>query len=222
MGLLAQNYDPNASFFDNQGSDPGGGGDGGAPGAPPPTTPGLPPLTGTGTFPGPTGGGNGHGGPPVDYSYLSGKPQFDFGPTPVFNPTPFTAPDAASLLKDPGYQARLNAGSDALERSAASRGVLRTGGTLKDIIDYNQNFASNEYSNDFNRAAQTYQLNYTGQHDAFAPQLAAYQLKGQAETAAVLAQYARQFDLYKYLNPNYGPQQAPIAPPPVYIPPYGG
>lgn len=52
---------------------------------------------------------------------------------------------------DPGYLFRLQEGQKALERSAASRGNLFSGGTQKALSRYNQDFASNEFSNAFNR-----------------------------------------------------------------------
>ena len=58
---------------------------------------------------------------------------------------------AADFQTDPGYDFRLSEGAKALQRSAASRGNLFSGGTLKDLTQYNQNFASNEYQNAYNR-----------------------------------------------------------------------
>lgn len=52
---------------------------------------------------------------------------------------------------DPGYQFRMQQGQDALERSAAARGGLNSGATLKAITEYGQNFASNEFGNAYNR-----------------------------------------------------------------------
>ena len=65
---------------------------------------------------------------------------------------PFEAPPAETMLQEPGFQFRLDEGRKALERSAASKGMLRTGGTFKGLLDYGQNFASNEYQNVYNRA----------------------------------------------------------------------
>lgn len=48
---------------------------------------------------------------------------------------------------DPGYQFRMAEGQKALERSAAARGGLGGGATLKALANYGQNFASNEYQN---------------------------------------------------------------------------
>ena len=52
---------------------------------------------------------------------------------------------------DPGYQFRMAEGMKALERSAASRGILQSGGTLKDITRFGQDAASQEYQNAFQR-----------------------------------------------------------------------
>jgi hypothetical protein len=52
---------------------------------------------------------------------------------------------------DPGYQFRLSEGTKALERSAAARGGLISGGSLKAAQRYGQDMASNEYTNAFNR-----------------------------------------------------------------------
>lgn len=52
---------------------------------------------------------------------------------------------------DPGYQFRLDEGIKAIERSAAAKGGALSGGAVKSALQYNQGFASNEYSNAFNR-----------------------------------------------------------------------
>ena len=52
---------------------------------------------------------------------------------------------------DPGYQFRMSEGLKALERSAASRGILSSGQTLKDITRFGQDTASQEYQNAFER-----------------------------------------------------------------------
>ena len=75
------------------------------------------------------------------------------------SPVPFTAPTAADMAADPGYQFRLQQGQQALERSGAARGVTRTGGTMKDILDYGQQAASQEYGNVYNRMASQYGMN---------------------------------------------------------------
>ena len=52
---------------------------------------------------------------------------------------------------DPGYAFRLSEGMKALERSAAARGGLLSGQTLKGATRYGQDMASQEYMNAFNR-----------------------------------------------------------------------
>ena len=52
---------------------------------------------------------------------------------------------------DPGYAFRLSEGMKALERSAAARGGLLSGSTLKGISRYGQDMGSQEYQNAFNR-----------------------------------------------------------------------
>jgi len=52
---------------------------------------------------------------------------------------------------DPGYSFRMSEGLKGLERSAASRGGLLSGSTLKGVQRFGQDLASQEYTNAFNR-----------------------------------------------------------------------
>lgn len=61
---------------------------------------------------------------------------------------PFTM---AKYQADPGYGFRLREGMKALERSAAARGGLLSGATLRGVQEYGQDLASQEYTNAFNR-----------------------------------------------------------------------
>ncbi len=102
----------------------------------------------------------------------------------------FDAPTGLNMQNDPGYQARLALGTDALQKSAAARGSVLTGGTAKALDTYAQDYASNEYGNVYNRALQSYGANagnyYTGQGNQY-NRLAQLAGTGQA-TAANLAQ----------------------------------
>lgn len=69
-----------------------------------------------------------------------GDPSF----SQTFNPT-----DMETV--DPGYNFRMQQGQQALERSAAARGGLQSGGTMKAITQYGQDYASGEYQNAYNR-----------------------------------------------------------------------
>jgi hypothetical protein len=53
--------------------------------------------------------------------------------------------------QDPGYAFRLKEGQQALDRSAAARGGLISGGALKAAQRYGQDMGSQEYMNAFNR-----------------------------------------------------------------------
>lgn len=65
----------------------------------------------------------------------------------------------ADFQQDPGYAFRQSEGMKALERSAAARGGLLSGKTLKGIQRFGQDLASQEYANAFNR----YQINRSNQ-----------------------------------------------------------
>jgi hypothetical protein len=72
----------------------------------------------------------------------------------------FSAPTGLTEQNDPGFQARLALGTDAIQKSAAARGSVVTGGTAKALDTYGQDYASNEYGNVYNRALSTFQNNY--------------------------------------------------------------
>lgn len=129
-----------------------------------------------GTFQGPAVGGGGGGGGggmvakvgpftperfgfrefqpsyPTNFAYSGFEaPERFRAPVTPWTPQPFVPPTGAAIYEDPGYQFRLEEGAKALERSAAARGVLRTGGTLKDLLSYGQDLASQEYENVYGR-----------------------------------------------------------------------
>lgn len=73
------------------------------------------------------------------------RKEFSFAPT--------------DLDADAGFQFQLKKGAEAIERAAAARGTLVSGGTLKGIADYSQGLASTEYGKAFDRARTTFQMN---------------------------------------------------------------
>lgn len=117
-------------------------------------------------------GGHTAGAPP----HPAGRPSGGYDHAPSFTPLdPFRPPDSpeaaqygggtasekfvlptgqAALDADPGYQFRLDQGLKSLQNSASARGLLRTGGTLKDIQDFGQKAASQEYQSAVDRAMQ--------------------------------------------------------------------
>jgi hypothetical protein len=54
----------------------------------------------------------------------------------------FQAPTDITEQNDPGYQARMKFGTDAIQRSAAARGGVLTGGTAKALGQFGQDYAS--------------------------------------------------------------------------------
>jgi hypothetical protein len=63
----------------------------------------------------------------------------------------------SDLTTDPSYQWRLDQGQQALERSAAAKGGLQSGGFMKDLTNYAQGAASQEYGNEYQRYMQNRQ-----------------------------------------------------------------
>ncbi len=116
--------------------------------------------------PGPGGGGGGPapGSAPTPFAW----PEFHApGFVPATSPTappPFTHPDFTAPTLDeaknqPGYAFGLQQGLGAYENSAAARGILRGGGTLKGLFDYGNAAAEQNYANVYSQNANTYNTN---------------------------------------------------------------
>lgn len=86
----------------------------------------------------------------------------------------FTAND---FQQDPGYMFRMQEGQKALERSAAARGGLMSGGALKAITQYGQDFGSNEYQKAYDR--------FNADRDRRFGRLSTLSGQGQAATGAM-------------------------------------
>lgn len=59
--------------------------------------------------------------------------------------------DNSDFVQDPGYKFRLDEGLKGIDRATAARGGYDSGATLKALAKYNQDYASNEFGNAFNR-----------------------------------------------------------------------
>ncbi len=109
----------------------------------------------------------------------------------IANAEKFGGVSAADLAADPGMQFRLDQGSKAFMANKAAQGVARTGGAIKGLQDYNQNAASQEYGNVYNRKFGEYQtgladrLNVGQANNAANAQ--AYGLTNQYQQGAALA-----------------------------------
>lgn len=125
---------------------------------------------GAGAGTGGSGGGSGYGpapnSTPFQYDPFKGPDAFSYAdydsPDPFAGPT-WQAPTGVDDTNDPGYTARLKEGERALQRSAAAKGTLLTGGTLADLAKFGQEYAANEYQNVYNRAYQNYDTDYKRQ-----------------------------------------------------------
>ncbi len=108
------------------------------------------------------------GGEGGDYelaSYMTNSPLMKPWTTPFHSPQwqpppEFQAPTDITMQNDPGYQARAKLGEQAIQRSAAAKGTLLTGGTMRDLNQFSQDYASNEYGNVFNRGLTNYNTVY--------------------------------------------------------------
>jgi len=88
--------------------------------------------------------------------YSGGPPlSIDQGLPAPYSPEQFTG--QIDLFRDPSYQFRLQEGQRAVERSAASRGQLQSGNTLRDLTRFGQGLASQEYGAAFQRGLLTNQ-----------------------------------------------------------------
>lgn len=99
------------------------------------------------------------------------QPQQFQAPTPFsygdFSYDAFKAPTLEEAQNQPGYLFALQNGQKALENSAAARGVLRTGGTLKDLFSWGDKFGEQNYGNVFNQDLQGYTTNRANAYDTY-------------------------------------------------------
>lgn len=107
------------------------------------------------------------------------------GPDGYFNQT-YTGQD---IYSDPSYQFRLQQGQDAIQSSAAARGGLLSGATLKALQGYGQDMASQEFGNAYNRfnADQTNQYNRLSNIVGLGQNAAAQQGNAGMQTAQAVA-----------------------------------
>lgn len=133
-----------------------------------------------------------YGAPPSGFSdqYSAGRytpPQFQ---------EKFAAPTVDDLLKDPGYQARMQESQRGFERSAAAKGSILSGGFVGRALPRElQTLASNEYSNTFKRAFDTYQQRYGQFSDSANREANAFAMNEQGK----LNQYQQRYTSYKDL-----------------------
>jgi hypothetical protein len=189
-----------------------------------------PPPPDPGPGPGPAGDGTGAAGttigqdgtltehfkpPPVPFPGATGNgvpttPQFrapGYTPPPAFGYRDWTPTSASDVTSDPGYQFGLDQGAQALQQSAASRGLLNSGGTLKHLLQYGNDYATTRFNDvdqrrradytmgranallDYNTNYGTqyqdpYAIAYRSAGDEFAPEMTGYSMNAQANQRA--------------------------------------
>lgn len=114
---------------------------------------------------------------------VSGIESGQFGKVTPFS---FTAQEFAKQ-QDPGYAFRLAEGQKALERTAAARGGLISGGALKAAQRYGQEMGSQEFQNAYNRALTGYNANQQAVVNAY-NQLAGVSGTGQTSAQQIGSQ----------------------------------
>jgi hypothetical protein len=90
---------------------------------------------------------------------------------------------------DPGTAFRMSEGIKALDRSAAARGGLLSGATLKGVQRYGHDLGSQEYNNAFNRYVTGFNAN-TGERNSLFNRLSGVSGTGQTATNQIGAQGA--------------------------------
>lgn len=104
--------------------------------------------------------GSGGAGLPPDYwtGYQTGGGRY---PVAAAGGPGLAAPFNAGFVPptgtdDPGFQFALEKGQQAIERSAAAKGTLLTGGTQRDLADYTTGMALQGYGDAWNRSRNQY------------------------------------------------------------------
>jgi hypothetical protein len=152
------------------------------------------------------GGGGGYGGGGGGGGFPSDVPVFEFDP--------FEAPSYEQAMQDPGFQFALKEGQDALERSAAAKGTLRSGGTLKDILQWGQGAAAQQYGDVYNRALQDWTANQGGRQFEWQSKYAPWELGKSQDLQRWTTKYGG--DLQKYLQQEQNIYGLLSQPPPMY------
>jgi hypothetical protein len=96
---------------------------------------------------------------------------------------------AGDFTADPGYGFRLSEGQKALDRQAAARGGLISGGALKAATRFGQDMGSQEYQSAYNRALTGYNTDVARENQLYNRQAA---MAGIGQTATNLVGQAGQ------------------------------
>lgn len=84
-------------------------------------------------------------------TYKDLSPYRDFGSTQLNALSGFLNEKNPESFIDPGYNFRLQSGVNAINNNAATKGLLQSGDTLRELTQFGQDMGSQEYGNAFNR-----------------------------------------------------------------------
>lgn len=121
-------------------------------------------LKGAGSGPPPTAG-TGNGAPKFDAPGYTPPP--GFSAPPAFSYADFSAPDPNDLQNDPWTKYTLKSQQDAIQKGAAAKGILNTGGTINDLLVNAADVNSQGYQSLWNRKMGEYTANRGNAFDAY-------------------------------------------------------
>ena len=77
--------------------------------------------------------------------------------------------DPSQVANDPAFQFRMQQGNEAIQNSAASRGLLSSGNTLKDLTSFGSGTAAQFENQDFNQALSQFNTNFQTAQNSYLP-----------------------------------------------------
>ncbi|MDQ0571478.1 hypothetical protein QFZ42_003312 [Variovorax paradoxus] len=98
-------------------------------------------------------------------AYRNGE-EFDSGPAFSFT--------GENLASDPGYKFGLDQGTQGIERGQASRGNFLSGGAMKELSRFNEDYAGTKFNDAYNRNLSTYSTNLNRRQNEWNTNLGAY------------------------------------------------
>lgn len=138
-----------------------------------------------------------------------------YTPPPAFSYADFVAPDPSQVASDPWTQYTLKTQQDALQKSAAARGTLTTGGTINDLLLNASDIANQGYQGIYNRAREDYSTNRAGAVQTYNTNYGTqysdpyhYQYQGAQDTYNAAAHTYDQGQMYDWNRTLFGDQQA--------------
>ena len=127
------------------------------------------------------------------------------------SPDQFVAPTMAEVMERPGYKFGLEQGQIALENSAASRGILRHGNTMREMLKYGSDYATTKYDDSYKRmlgewktmqdeGRYAHEQSYRGTKDEFTSQVDERRYAHDADYRKAIDEFTSQVDERRYAH----------------------